>query len=120
MIVSDDSMLELFRQEAETQIALLTQELLILEANPQSDEALEALMRAAHSIKGAARIVSLDAVTTLAHWMENCFVAAQSQIVTLGSDQIDVLLQSVDLLQGLSQVMEVDLLEWFCLKSWRV
>ena len=110
--MSDDSMLELFRQEAETQIALLTQELLILEANPQSDEALEALMRAAHSIKGAARIVSLDAVTTLAHWMEDCFVAAQSQIVTLGSDQIDVLLQSVDLLQGLSQVMEVDLLEW--------
>ena len=29
--MSDDSMLELFRQEAETQIAILTQELLILE-----------------------------------------------------------------------------------------
>ena len=115
--MSDDSMLELFRQEAETQIALLTQELLILEANPQSDEPLEALMRAAHSIKGAARIVSLDAVTTLAHWMENCFVAAQSQIITLGSDQIDVLLQSVDLLQGLSHVMEVDLLEWLAQKA---
>ncbi|MEG4989658.1 hybrid sensor histidine kinase/response regulator [Microcoleus sp. BR0-C5] len=110
--MSDDSMLELFRQEAETQIAILTQELLILEANPQSEDALEALMRAAHSIKGAARIVSLDAVTTLAHWMEDCFVAAQSQILTLGSDQIDVLLQSVDLLQALSQVMAVDLLEW--------
>ncbi len=39
-------------------------------------------------------------------------MAAQSQIVTLGSDQIDVLLQSVDLLQGLSQVMAVDLVEW--------
>ena len=115
--MSDDSMLELFRQEAETQIALLTQELLILEANPQSDEALEALMRAAHSIKGAARIVSLDAVTTLAHWMEDCFIAAQSQIITLGSDQIDVLLQSVDLLQGLSQVMEVDLVEWLAQKA---
>ncbi|MEG4626855.1 hybrid sensor histidine kinase/response regulator [Microcoleus sp. w1-18aA5] len=110
--MSDDSMLELFRQEAETQIAILTQELLILEANPQSEDALEALMRAAHSIKGAARIVSIDAVTTLAHWMEDCFVAAQSQIITLGSGQIDVLLQGVDLLQALSQVMEVDLLEW--------
>jgi len=110
--MSDDSMLELFRHEAQTQIAILTQELLILEANPQSEDALEALMRAAHSIKGAARIVSLDAVTTLAHWMEDCFVAAQSQILTLGSDQIDVLLQSVDLLQALSQVMAVDLLEW--------
>jgi len=117
--MSDHSMRELFRQEAETQIALLTQELLILEANPQSDEALEALMRAAHSIKGkgAARIFSLDAVTTLAHWMEDCFVAAQSQIIILGSDEIDVLLQSVDLLQGLSQVMEVDLLEWLAQKA---
>jgi len=44
-------------------------------------------------------------------------VAAQSQIITLGSDQIDVLLQSVDLLQGLSQVMEVDILEWLAQKA---
>ncbi len=49
-------MLELFRQEAETQIAILTQELLILEANPQSEDALQALMRAAHSMKGAAEL----------------------------------------------------------------
>ena len=44
-------------------------------------------------------------------------MAAQSQIITLGSDQIDVLLQSVDLLQGLSQVMEVDILEWLAQKA---
>ena len=117
LTMSDDSMLELFRQETETQVALLTQGLLILEANPQSDEALEVLMRGAHSIKGAARIVSLDAVTNLAHLMEDCFVAAQNQIITLGSDQIDVLLQCVDLLQALSQVTEVDLLEWLAQKT---
>lgn len=115
--MSDDSMLELFRQETETQVAILTQGLLILEANPQSDEVLEALMRGAHSIKGAARIVSLDAVTNLAHLMEDCFVAAQNQIITLGSDQIDVLLQCVDLLQALSQVTEVDLVEWLAQKT---
>lgn len=115
--MSDDSMLELFRQETETQVAILTQGLLILEANPQSDETLEVLMRGSHSIKGAARIVSLDAVTNLAHLMEDCFVAAQNQIITLGSDQIDVLLQCVDLLQALSQVTEVDLLEWLAQKT---
>lgn len=115
--MSDDSMLELFRQEIETQISILNQGLLTLEANPQSDQALEALMRAAHSIKGAARIVSLDVVINLAHWMEDCFVAAQSQIITLGSNQIDVLLQGVDLLQALSQVSEVDLLEWLAQKA---
>jgi len=115
--MSDDSMLELFRQELETQISILTQGLLTLEANPQSEKALAVLMRAAHSIKGAARIVSLDVVIKLAHSMEDCFVAAQRQLVTLGSDQIDMLLQGVDLLQELSQVSEVDLLEWLAQKA---
>ena len=116
MTMSDDSMLELFRQEVETQVAILSQSLLILEAKSQSDEALEGLMRAAHSIKGAARIISLDVVINLAHWMEDCFVAAQNQIITLGSDQIDVLLQSIDLLQALSQVAGGELVSWLAEK----
>lgn len=115
--MSDDSMLELFRQEVETQLLILNQELLALEANPQADDTLKALMRAAHSIKGAARMVSLDAIVTLAHGMEDCFVTAQTKIMTLGSDQIDVLLQGVDLLQALSHVSEIDLLQWLAEKA---
>ena len=115
--MSDDSILELFRQEVETQLSILNQGLLTLEANPQADETLEALMRAAHSIKGAARMVSLDAIVNLAHGMEDCFVTAQNQLMMLGSDQVDVLLQGVDLLQALSQVSEVDLLEWLAQKE---
>ena len=34
-------------------------------------------MRAAHSLKGAARIVGLDAAVRVAHAMEDCLVAAQ-------------------------------------------
>ncbi len=105
-------MLELFRQETETQVAILTQGLLSLETDSQSEETLEALMRAAHSIKGAARIISLDVVVNLAHRMEDCFVAAQNQMVTLGSDQIDVLFQGVDLFQALSKVEEAELTAW--------
>ncbi|MGL5081109.1 MAG: Hpt domain-containing protein, partial [Microcoleaceae cyanobacterium] len=110
--MSDDSMIELFRQEAQTQVAILTQGLLILETNSQSEEILQALMRVAHSIKGAARIISLDAVINLAHCMEDCFVAAQNKIITLGPEQIDVLLQAVDLFQAVSQVPEADMLSW--------
>ena len=110
--MSDDSMIELFRQEAQTQVAILTQGLLILETNSQSEEILQALMRVAHSIKGAARIISLDAVINLAHCMEDCFVAAQNKIITLGPEQIDVLLQGVDLFQAVSQVPETDMLSW--------
>lgn len=115
--MSNDSILELFRQEVETQVAILNQGLLALEANPQSDEAIEALMRAAHSIKGAARMVSLDPVIDLAHGMEDYFVAAQTHIVTLDSNQIDQLLQGVDLLQALSQVHEAEILNWLAEKT---
>jgi two-component system sensor histidine kinase and response regulator WspE len=34
-------------------------------------------MRAAHSLKGAARIVGMDAGVSVAHVMEDCLVAAQ-------------------------------------------
>ncbi|MFN6486723.1 MULTISPECIES: hybrid sensor histidine kinase/response regulator [unclassified Nostoc] len=111
--VSDDgSMMDLFRLELETQVNLMNQGLLALENNPKSAQALETLMRAAHSIKGSARIVALDAVVNLAHVMEDCFVAAQNKKITLNSDHVDILLSGVDLLQGISQVSNAELPNW--------
>lgn len=110
--IGDDSMMDLFRLEAEAQVTVLNDGLLALESNTQSAQALETLMRAAHSIKGAARIVSLDAVVNLAHVMEDCFVAAQNKTITLNSNQVDALLQGVDLLQGITQVSNSDLPNW--------
>ncbi|MGH7968271.1 MAG: Hpt domain-containing protein, partial [Limisphaerales bacterium] len=52
------SMLELFRAEAETQTGILTNGLLELERGAAPAETFETLMRAAHSLKGAARIVN--------------------------------------------------------------
>ncbi len=101
LLLGDSSVTELFRLEVEAQVTTLTSGLLALETNPNSAQELEALMRAAHSIKGAARIVGLDAAVGLAHVMEDCFVAAQNQMITLEGDQIDVLLRGVDLLQSL-------------------
>ena len=53
---------DLFRMEAESQTAILAQGLLDLEKDTVSEESLENLMRASHSVKGAARIVGIDAV----------------------------------------------------------
>ncbi|GAA6619036.1 response regulator [Scytonema sp. NUACC26] len=44
--------------------------------------------------------------------MEDCFVAAQNKTITLDSNQVDVLLQAVDLLQGISLVSNADLPQW--------
>lgn len=109
---NDGSMIELFRLELEAQVVTLNEGLLDLERQAHSELALETLMRAAHSIKGSARIVGLDAVVQLAHVMEDCFVAAQKQEVVLDSNSVDVLLQGVDWLQAVVQVDHAALPGW--------
>jgi two-component system sensor histidine kinase and response regulator WspE len=111
-VTMDASMLDLFRLEVEEQARVLNQGLLDLESQPSSGKVLESLMRAAHSVKGSARIVSLDAAVNLAHVMEDCFVAAQKNIITLGAEHVDVLLQGVDILVSLSELQPSELNTW--------
>lgn len=96
--ISQMSMLELFRQEAETQVQVLNAGLLQLEQHPAAADQLEACMRAAHSLKGAARIIGLQAGVDVAHVMEDCFVLAQAGSLLLRRKHIDVLLEGADLL----------------------
>lgn len=108
----DSSMLDLFRTEVETYVAILNDGLLALENDPSATDKLEPLMRAAHSIKGGARIVELDPAVKVAHAMEDCFVAAQKGQVSLGSDQIDILLKGVDILTQISAAPGEAIQDW--------
>ncbi|MHC5787334.1 response regulator [Pseudomonas idahonensis] len=98
----DASLLELFSLEAEAQTQVLSTGLLALERNPTQADQLEACMRAAHSLKGAARIVGVDAGVSVAHVMEDCLVSAQEGRLYLQPEHIDALLQGTDLLMRIA------------------
>ncbi|SED50916.1 two-component system, chemotaxis family, sensor histidine kinase and response regulator WspE [Burkholderia sp. WP9] len=91
------SLIDLFREEARTQARVLNDGLLTLDRAPRDAAALEACMRAAHSLKGAARIVGVQVGVELAHAMEDCFVAAQEGRALLDPAWIDELLRGVDI-----------------------
>ncbi|MFM0338890.1 hybrid sensor histidine kinase/response regulator [Paraburkholderia fungorum] len=91
------SLIDLFREEARTQARVLNDGLLALDRAPRDAAALEACMRAAHSLKGAARIVGMQVGVELAHEMEECFVAAQEGRALLDAAWIDALLRGVDI-----------------------
>ncbi len=80
--MSDDlsgfSLMDLFRSEADGQVATLSEGLIALEGSATTSQAIEPLMRAAHSLKGAARIVGLEPAVRIAHALEDAFVAAQA------------------------------------------
>ncbi|WP_054917813.1 hybrid sensor histidine kinase/response regulator [Pseudomonas sp. NBRC 111138] len=98
----DASLLELFSLEADAQTQVLSAGLLALERNPTQADQLEACMRAAHSLKGAARIVGVDAGVSVAHVMEDCLVSAQEGRLYLQPKHIDALLQGTDLLMRIA------------------
>lgn len=128
-------MLDLFKAEAENQQAVLNSGLLGLEKDA-SPAQLESLMRAAHSLKGAARIVGLDAAVRVAHAMEDAFVAVQKSPVPLDKKPVaglldradlapkyrgqtafttllvDMMLEGVDLLNRIAHTPEAQIEEW--------
>lgn len=98
----DASLLELFSLEAEAQTLVLSAGLLALERDPTQADYLESCMRAAHSLKGAARIVGVDAGVRVAHVMEDYLVSAQEGRLYLRPEHIDALLQGTDLLMRIA------------------
>lgn len=109
--LEDFSLFDLFRMEAEEQVRVLQAQLLELEDGAATATTLESLMRAAHSLKGAARIVGLNAVVHLTHAMEDRFVAAQAGEALTSSD-IDRMLAATDWLAQLQAVPEGEIAGW--------
>ncbi len=103
---------ELFKSEVETHSAALNVGLLQLEANVNDPVPIEALMRAAHSIKGAARVVGIDLAVTLAHEMEDAMVRVQKNQEACSPIRVDQLLQATDLLTQLTGITEADVAAW--------
>jgi two-component system, chemotaxis family, sensor histidine kinase and response regulator WspE len=108
----ENSMMNLFSYELEAEVGALTQGLLALEKDPTSKNSLELLMRAAHSIKGAAKVVNLDSVVKLAHALEDFLVAVQKEQVRATPERIDIALKAVDHLLTLSTIRSAQITNW--------
>ena len=115
--LSGFSMYELFRNEAESQLDILSQGLLALERAPHDVQVIDSLMRAAHSIKGAASIVNLRAIVHLAHGMEDCMVAAQLAQTPLSRERVDTLLFAIDLITHLIKLDENSAAGWLSMQQ---
>ncbi len=110
--LSGFSLFELFRAEVETHCAALNEGLIQLEQSPSDLAVIVPLMRAAHSMKGAARIVGVDAAVSVAHHMEDALVRMQKGTETATRGRIDQLLAGTDLLERLARQDEAEVAGW--------
>jgi len=75
--------------------------LLTLESEPENEEALNAVFRAFHTIKGVAGCLELNEIRALSHEAENLLDRARKGDLTLTGHSIDVTFSSVDALKNM-------------------
>ena len=93
------SYLGLFLDEATDQIQLLENGILRLEG-PHSDELLQEIFRAAHTLKGSSRAMGFDSIGELTHAMEDVLSLVRSGRLPLTRDLIDGLFTGVNQLSS--------------------
>ena len=97
----DQEILREFVLEGNEQLTEADGRLLELERNPHHDEALNALFRSFHTIKGLAGFLNLDDLQNTAHAAEDLLDCARGGKLELRGQAIDLVFQSSDVLKQL-------------------
>ncbi len=92
----DAEMLSDFLTNADELLEQLTQSMLDLESDPRNTECVEAIFRAAHTIKGTAGMFGFRAIEKLTHVMENTFDRIRKGELLANSALMDGLLAALD------------------------
>lgn len=97
-LAQDRELLSDFIVESREHLARMEGLLLTLERSPREPEALNAVFRGFHTIKGLAGFLELWEVQSLAHEVETVLDRARNSVWTMTGAAIDVILQSADYL----------------------
>lgn len=91
-----DSALQTFFAEAEELLASMESALLRMDDGEASNEVINEVFRAAHTIKGSAGLFGLDAIVSFTHKVENLLDLARDEKIAITSDLLSILLPCRD------------------------
>ena len=98
--------LEIFLDETGEHLQCLSDQLMILENEPENEDTINEIFRAAHSLKGMAGTMGYKRMQTLTHDMENVFSEVRNGKMKVSSHLIDVLFQALDALEEYKNVIQ--------------
>lgn len=105
-VAQDPSFFADFVTESREHIHVMETRLMDLETNASNDEALNAVFRACHTIKGLAGFLELGDIQKLAHAMETLMDRARNKQLDLTVAHTDILLSAADCLKEFVQGVE--------------
>lgn len=95
--------LQLFKLEVCESLDELETGLLSLEKNGILDETIDSVFRAAHTIKGGARLMGFETIENLSHKMENALDKIRSREMRLSSELVSILLKITDFIKSAAE-----------------
>ncbi|MFQ5847615.1 MAG: chemotaxis protein CheA [Candidatus Methylomirabilales bacterium] len=98
--------LKIFLTDSQEHLQRMDEFLLRLERHPEDAQAIDALFRSAHSLKGMATTMGFDDLSKIAHSLESFLEPCRRGVQQIDRQGIDLLLQGVDLLR--QSIAEVD------------
>lgn len=87
---------DIFLEEADDQLQELNSNLLEMEQNPDDENIINNIFRAAHSLKSSAAFVGLNDLSDLAHKMENLLQGVRDKTMVITPEIIDLLFKCFD------------------------
>lgn len=103
----DTAMVELFQAELENQSGILSEVLLEMENGDYSKISL--MLRAAHSIKGAFRIVHSEKLGQLAHALEDWLIRKDNERKALSEQEVENVFGTIDLFAQIGKIEKNEL-----------
>ncbi len=104
--IQDPELLKDFIEESKEHLSAIELNMLALEADPGDSEAINAVFRPFHSIKGVAGFLNLTEIHHLSHEVENLLDSARSGKLAVTDSVIDIVLTASDILKVLLEELE--------------
>jgi two-component system chemotaxis sensor kinase CheA len=99
---------DLFISEAREHVQGMSNCILVLEKEPDSEQSINELFRHAHSVKGMSASMGYSKISELSHRLEDMMDAVRKGQVPVSSGVTDILLDGVDVLEGMIETVEQD------------
>lgn len=105
MSVTPNQFIQTFIAEAHERLQEMEEILLHLESGPHDDDIIDALFRAAHTVKGSAGMFDLEPIVNFAHIVEDVLDRMREGKIDIEGDLVAVLLDSCDHMLHLVKVV---------------
>ena len=92
--------LGVFLDEAKEHLQTLNDSIMQLEQEPDSEDCINEIFRAAHSMKGMAGTMGYKRMQDLTHHIEDVFSDVRNGALKVDSNMVDILFQSLDAVQA--------------------